>query len=312
MKHSVVLPPDLESMIKPFISISPFSYHTLSQTCGDNIDQKYNCISINKELRNHLGRDFFFTNSGRHALDLVLDHLKLKQNDVVSIFTSLGNYYVSGCVTKTIEKYCKWSMDMEPKTKAILVIHEWGIPHPGIKQLCKLGFPVIEDCAYAFASADDSGLVGKHGNYAIYSLTKFFSVNFGGIVCGLSNLKFNMSEIQENYICRLIGRELFDIDEVILKRISNWNYLKSLFSSVNAEPYFELKPKLVPGVFMFKADTCLSLEEIKAQYWKHYIECSVFYGTNAIYIPCNQSLNKGSLEYMFAVYRSMLFGEKNV
>ncbi len=300
----MILPLDTASMIRPNITISPFTHQTLGRRpIGGKTDR---AARVRQSLLAHLGREFMLTNSGRSALDLVMTEIGTAPSDVVTIFTSLGNSYVSGCVTRTIEKYCRWSMRIEPETKVLLVIHEWGIPHPGMDEICALGLPVIEDCAYAFASTDNGSNLGMRGKYSIYSLPKFFSVNFGGIVCGLAGSESVLHRDYEDYICRYIENELRNIDVIISKRKSNWNYLKKLFGSVGAQPFFELTEGTVPGVFMFNADRSLNLDRVKTCYGEHGIESSVFYGTGGYYIPCNQRLSRGAMEYMFAVYDKIL------
>lgn len=300
-----ILPPSVETMIVSRINISPFSYQSLDQVFEPS-EQISNIQTIENHLRNFLGKEYVLTKSGRHAIELVLADADLKPDDVITIFTSLGTNYVSSCVTNAIEEYCRWSMNIEKDTKMVLVIHEWGIPHPRIKEICALGFPVIEDCAYAFASKNDYGRLGNYGRYAIYSLPKFFEINFGGIVCGLSSSKDLLLQEHINYIYASIGKQLLNIEKINSKRIANWNILKELFLSVGAEPFFELKGGIVPGVFMFRPDSKLNLQDIKVQYNAYGIESTIYYGSNAFYIPCNQSLNLGSLQYLFNIYKSML------
>lgn len=296
------LPPNMDSMILSRINISPFSYHSI-----DNIDNDVKNIDTYKDdLRRYLGKDYVLTESGRHGIELVLAELCLTSNDVVTIFPSLGTNYVSSCVTKTIDKYCKWSMKIEVNTKAVFVIHEWGIPHSEMKNICDLGFPVIEDCAYSFSSTDNCGLVGNHGKYSIYSLPKFFEINFGGIVSGLCCHDDVLSTEHIEYIYRNVGPQLKKVPNIVSKRIENWNILKTLFESVGVQPFFCLKDGIVPGVFMFCPDVNLNLEDIKTRYNSYGVESTIYYGSNAFYIPCNQSINRGILEFLFNIYVTLL------
>lgn len=297
-----ILPPNQDSMVISRINISPFSYHSLNmlKTTLDDI------ADYREDFRKYLGRQYLLTESGRQAIDLILNDLHVKRDDIVTILPSLATNYVSSCVTRTIEKYCKWSMKMEKHTKALFVIHEWGIPHPKIDEICRLGFPVIEDCAYSFASADSCGRLGGRGQYSIYSLPKFFEINFGGIVSGLSRNNDILSQEHLDYIYRVVGPQLKKSTSIIAKRIENWNILKKLFTSVGATPFFELADGMVPGVFMFSPATKVNLEEVKARYCAYGVESTIYYGSNAFYIPCNQSLNKEILEFLFNVYAEML------
>lgn len=300
-----ILPPDPHSMIKAAIKISPFTHAFLpAQQSRRKAAGKTEWVKM--KLREHLGREFVPTTSGRHALDLVLSAIGLLPTDVITIYTSLGNSYVSRCVTEIIARHCLWSMHLEVETKVVLIIHEWGIPHPRTDEICRLGFPVIEDCAYAFASTDAGSVLGGRGQYAIFSLPKFFSVNFGGIACGLPSGKSVLPQQFQEYLYCAIARELSDLDNIIAKRTENWCFLKCLFASIGSKPFFELTEGTVPGVFMFTADGSLPLNEIKASFEEHDVECSIFYGTNGIFIPCNQNLTQGALEYLFAVYKGLV------
>lgn len=301
--NELCVPTKNDMMIKPSITISPFNYPDIDIFYTKNfheIDQK----STRTWLRSYLERDYQLTLSGRHGINLALLDLKLSPDDVVTIFPSCGNYYVSGCVTKTIEKHCKWSMNIESTTKVIFVIHEWGIPHPEIEKICDLGYPLIEDCAYAFASRYSNKRVGLVGNYAIYSLPKFFPVNFGGVICGLSGQEKLINATEEKYLLNSIG-SIDDIKNICTERIVNWNYLKDLFQSIGIEPHFELFAGLVPGVFMFKVHADIQPELVKIAFQQHGIESSVFYGSHSIFIPCHQKLGLGSMNYIFKIYKEL-------
>lgn len=300
-----VLPPNTETMIVSRINISPFSLYSMN-LIGKAVDQFGTLPGEPDAVQDYLGRDYIFTESGRHAIDLILEEEKLARQDVITIFTSLGTNYVSSCVTKTIEKYCKWSMKIERTTKMLFIIHEWGIPHPDIKKLCDLGYPVIEDCAYAFASSSESGRVGNFGTFAVYSLPKFFEIDFGGIVCGLASRKRVINERYESYLKAVVGSQLASLQENVSLRIRNWIKLKHLFSSVGAPPFFPLNEGVIPSVFMFVPHKNLALELIKKRYQKYNVESSIYYGENAFYIPCNQALTEGTLHYLFNIYKGML------
>ena len=285
------------------IAISPFVYPVLDTLYESNYSAT-DLTNTRDWLASFLERDYALTRSGRHALDLVLRELALSEMDVVTIFPSYGDFYVSGCVTKTIERHCRWSMKIEPATKAVLVIHEWGIPHPTLENVFELGFPVIEDCAYAFASRHANNRVGIKGNYAIYSLSKFFPVNYGGIVCGLKNGRRLISDREEVNLLKSMWIS-GGIDKICSMRIDNWNYLKCLFLTIGVTPHFELSMGLVPGVFMFSVHEGIQPDLVKIAYQEHGVESSVYYGSSSVYIPCHQNLGRGSMEYLFQIYETV-------
>jgi hypothetical protein len=296
-QSKIVLPPDLSAMIQPHIQISPFVYTDLDRAFED-VDERV----AEHQLREHLGRPYLLTSSGRHALALVLADIGLGPDDTITIRTTTGNSYVSGCVTHTIGRLCHWSMKIEPSTKLIVVIHEWGIPYPRMDDLLKTGIPVVEDCAYAFASAYDGQQVGRQGQYAFYSLPKFFPINFGGLVCGLGQ-HVEMFPEHRRTVLNVIGSRLPHLESICEARVAAWRYLEARFGEIGCEPALLPGPGAVPGVFMFKPHAYVVPEDIKQAYQRHGIEASVFYPWHAVYVPCHQKLTHGAMDYIVAVYQ---------
>ena len=64
----------------------------------------------------------------------------------------------------------------------IIVIHEFGFPHQGIKEIVKIGkernIPVVEDVAHSLDSYLDQKKAGEFGDYTIFSLPKIFPLKF--------------------------------------------------------------------------------------------------------------------------------------
>jgi hypothetical protein len=294
--HRLALPPDFGSMIPPNIRISPFTYPDLDLQCQD-VDEK----DAGQRLQEHLGRPYALTSSGRHALKLVLTDAGLNADDTVTIFTTTGNSYVSGCVTRTIGQLCRWSMKIETSTKLILVIHEWGIPFPRMEELLTTGIPIAEDCAYAFASSREGEQMGRKGAYSFFSLPKFFPINFGGVVCGVRQPVEMLWEARRA-VFSVIGSELPQLAAICNARISAWRYLESAFSEIGCGPTLQFESGTVPGVFMFTPHDDVAPEEIKRAYKLHGIEASVFYPWHAVFIPCHQKLTPGAMKYMVSVY----------
>jgi hypothetical protein len=126
--------------------------------------------------------------SGRAGLDAVLDSLELAPDDEVLITNSSGQRYISPCVTCIVFNHCQPSRVLTDRTRAIVVIHEYGYPHPELIQLCAVararGIPVIEDCVHSLDSTLNDEPLGSFGDYAIFSLSKVLPVPAGGILVG--------------------------------------------------------------------------------------------------------------------------------
>jgi dTDP-4-amino-4,6-dideoxygalactose transaminase len=133
-------------------------------------------------------RRFTYTHNGREAIYLALNHYKLSKNDVITIMTSSGNFYISSCVTNEIEKFCKWSREILPETKVLFVNHEFGYPYPEMQKLKLLNLPIIEDCAGSFFSEDHESTIGGTGEFVIYSFPKMFPLQVGGLLVSGSGI----------------------------------------------------------------------------------------------------------------------------
>lgn len=299
-----IAPPDPATAVKAFISVSPFSYACLDEEVAPASAEHTLAM-----LRDRVGADFTLSNSGRHALDLILADLGLAGSDVVTIITSSGGNYVSGCVTRTIERYCRWSMRVEERTRAVLAIHEFGRPCEQVRDY--LGrVPLIEDCAYAFATRYASGeAVGGRGDYALFSLPKMFSTHFGGVARGPAGraLGFSMPEHEKRFLLARISPELRALDRVVERRREVWEDLRARFAALGVRPFFEPVEGETPSVFMFAHDPQLiSFPELRERYEAHGVEASAFWGSDAFFIPAHQRLGEGSRAYLADSYARLL------
>lgn len=241
-----------------------------------------------------------YTEKARDAIEIALRYYRLSSEDVVTIFTTSGNFYISSCVTNAIEKVCKWSRDILPETKVIFVNHEFGYPYENIAELKKHNLPIIEDCAYAFFSESKDGRIGKVGDFAIYSLPKAFPVEFGGIlVCNNDTFELTdfVSSTQEEELIRELAGSIQEIEEIKTRRLENYEFLKIQLSSMGATPFFDIYPGVIPGVFMFKWHCGIDYSALKIYMQSHGVECSVFYGQPAFFIPMHHMLEQSDLLY---------------
>jgi hypothetical protein len=300
-----VLDPDPYSL--PCYRIGPFRTQDLSiNHClpdSNLIDDYFN--------QRFTGKDYIYTENGRKAINTALGYYKLKQNDVVTIHTTTENFYISGCVTKEIEKFCCWSRKMEAETKVIFVNHEFGYPYADIQKLKNYKLPIIEDCANSFFSQDRNLSIGKVGDFVIYSFPKMFPLQIGGLL--VSNLPDKIDRRNQftpdglRYIKNVLSHYITSEDKIIKDRFSNYKFLREKFSLLGFRERFPLEDNVVPGVFMFRTENDkIDLPELKKFFWAHGIHCSVFYGEEAFYIPVNQSLNEHDMLYFYEVIKSFL------
>lgn len=285
------------SELTPTIRISPFQTSDLwipSQT-----DKQ---IAVDY-LKGRFG-DYYIFDKARNALAWALSSYDLQHDDIVTILTTSGNYYVSGCVTETIEKFCKWNREINNRTKVILVNHEFGYPYEQLDSLKKNGLPIIEDCAHTFVSRDSQNLIGTVGEYVIYSLPKYFPMQIGAILVKnyskASKRPVAVDEV-EDYVLEHLALQIPNIQKINEKRLENHDYLCSNLRHLGITPFLNRNDGVVPGVFLFKWEERVDYPLLKRFMQANGVESSVFYGENAFFLPCHFRLGKNELEYIVSL-----------
>lgn len=300
---------DASVELVPKISISPFHevFRSNNNTSSIGISENY----FKQRFCNY---KLFL--KARNAIYEVLLQYNLEGDDVVTILTTSGNFYISSCVTKEIDKICKWSREFTENTKVIFINHEFGYPmdeidykkviaykksHPDVK--------VIEDCAHTFFSKSE--VIGSYADYVIYSLPKSFAMQIGAVLVSskhnvekaFSNYKLNND--YRNYILSCFSRYVENIEEYKEQQIQNYEYLKKKLQTLGVTPFFKTgvidKNATVPSVFLFSWLDKIDYSKLKEFMQSNGVESSVFYGKNAFFIPCNYALSKDELDYMIAL-----------
>lgn len=256
------------------------------------------------------GKPFAFTKNGRSAISEALAHYKLQREDVVTILTTTENFYISGCVTTEIEKFCKWSRKIESETKVIFVNHEFGYPYKNLISLKSHRLPIIEDCCTTFFSQSPHTPIGEVGDFSVYSFPKFFPIQSGGLL--VSNLKTALkvpalaaNELQ--YYKNVLSYYISQTDEILFTRKNRYELLSKYLQELNLFERFASEPGVVPSVFMFrKGEVNMDLPALKTYLWAHGIQCSVFYGEESFFIPAHQALSEGDILYFKEVIQSFI------
>lgn len=290
----------------PSYRISPF--RTADICKNKNIEKANSTDPYKYLLGRFLGKKALITDNGRSALGTSLAMLELKSDDVVTIFTTTNKFYISGCVTSEIEKFCQWSREIEDNTKVILVNHEFGFSSQKMKEYASLGFPIIEDFAHSFISDSKNGDAGYYADFLIFSFSKYFPIQIGGAL--LYDQKYQnpyaKKEITNSYVTNVISNYIESISSIKLKRLKNYNYYTKLFSKLKLTPYFKIYENDCPGVFCFEVPKKIDLVEMKIFINSNGIESSIFYGENAYFLPCHQNLEECDIEYIYNVVKCFL------
>lgn len=282
--------------------ISPFKEAHISQnqrryknTSSGNIFNYFDKLFPEKSAQ--------LTMDGRNAIRYALEILDLKKSDCVTIITTTNNFYISSCVTQEIEKKCKWSRELNSETRVIFINHEFGLFHADVEKYKKLGIPIIEDFAHSFCSLPDSSASGIQGDFLVCSFSKIFPMQAGGAL--LIDKKYNIKKEGDekilNYVDANASFYIETINEIKNKRLKNYEYFSRKFQSIGIMPFFDFPKMGVPGVFCFEIQENINLSEFKEFMNANGIESSVFYGKNAYFVPCHQSMNEEDIDYIFEV-----------
>lgn len=275
----------------PVVRIAPFNNKYLYRKKASK-EQIQKCEQY---LKNRFG-SYTILPKVRNCIEECIKYYNLKSEDVITILTSSGNPYVSSCVTRPMEKYCKWSREIGPETKVIFVNHEFGYPFKNWDSIKNLGIPIIEDCAYAYGTEDSD--MGKYGDFVLYSLPKFFPMQMGAIM--KTNVPCNIMEDMKvrEYVLNSLSQEYCNEDLIKKKRISNYNYLTKKLGAIGIKPFFGRNEGEIPGTFIFTWDREVDYPTLRKYMETNGVECSVFYGRDAFFIPMNHNLRRKDLDYM--------------
>ena len=258
---------------------------------------------------------FNLTINGREAIRLALSTYNLEKNDLVTILTTSQNFYISSCVTREIEKFCRWNREITPETKVIFVNHEFGYIYPKMEYLVSLGLPIIEDCCTTFFSQDKQGKVGKYGDFAVYSFPKFFPIQIGGLlVSNHINPGLPDSVLQPDarqYILKVLSYHLQQENDILKKRKAIFDYSAEQFNRLGFTERFERDELTVPSAMMLNNHGIIKdLPALKTHLWNHGIQSSVFYGEDAFFIPSHQRLNNEDIQYFSTVISNFINKQK--
>lgn len=272
---NIIIDPSVE--LVPAIHIPPMTNAFLKyrEPTREQIDV------CSQYLRTRFGIHYLVPKT-RNALRVALEYYKLKQDDVITILTTTGNFYISSCVTNEIENVCQWNREITDKTKLLFVNHEFGYPYANLTDLKKYNLPIIEDCAYAFFTEDEQ--MGTIGDFVIYSLPKAFPMQMGGILkSNIGEIDFVEDEHVRDYILNHMAAFVSKIDSIKSTRLSNWHIIADGLRELGAFPW-SFASGVVPGVMLFYWDEKMDFPRLKEFMQNHGVECSVFYGKPAFFI----------------------------
>jgi hypothetical protein len=291
-------PPEL----RPSIMLTPFdtaAYGSVPPTHARDITRT--------TLEKKFAKPYTFVPRATYAIFTLIKHLKnegkIPKGGNVWVTTTTDTNYISSCVTTAIEQSAPVSRSLSQNTCAIFVIHEFGFPHPNLAALRQVAternIPLIEDCAYGWGTQG----IGTTGDYAIYSLSKAFPIQFGGYLVGKHIVH---EELWKEFGCSDPGKEAYTEEQLAVWlsqqekareiRRANYAFYENLFGAERT--YFPLSEIVEPGVFILKTESEERMQEVSSFVKGFGIECGNYWKNSAIILPVHQRLTPAHRNYI--------------
>ena len=255
------------------------------------------------------GDAFLPTSSGRAAIAAALDDLAFAPDDEVLIVTTSGSPYVSRCVTEEIERVCRWSRRLGPRTRASFVIHEFGWPAALPDEVRAAGLPVIEDCAYALGTTG----TGNLGEYAIYSFSKAFPIPFGGLLRSrrpAARARSRLTADGRLALARLLRHYAPGLARDVAQRRELFTRYETFFAGLGLAPAFPLAEGVAPHAFLLRLEPEALALRVKHWLDRAGIESSVHFGAGGYFLPNHQNLGRAGVDYICGNFAHALMRER--
>ena len=282
-------------MGKPMVKFFPFHHSEIKIPTGNSDGLKI----LKQRFQKQSGE--YFINGGT-ALDwLVGEKLNLKRKDEIWIVTTFDFPNVSSCVTSTIFNHCKPSRVLTENTKAILVIHEFGVPHSDIQELKAISddrnIPLIEDCAHTIDSHMKDTLMGTIGNWTLLSLPKVFPITLGGALLG-PDMQYKPTDFDLRNLTSISDGVDYFVKEISSQsklRRTVYRKISNIVKKYGLEVLFDV-PETVSPWFV----------PVKTNKWQEYLEkgrqmdidIARWHGSDMIILPCHQCLSKKEFQQL--------------
>lgn len=197
-------------------------------------------------------RDMYFYKRARDAFKDIIVNLKLEKNQCIALPAYIGWSPIEGSgvfdpVRETGVKYIFYKVDKnlnididdykriidENEVKLSIIIHYFGFVDSNYKEFIEISKEksifILEDEAHAMYSDLIGGISGRMGDACIFSLHKMLPLNEGGAVV-LNNKNISICDGNQN------GNIYnFDLSQIAVKRIENFNYINSKIEELNQD-----------------------------------------------------------------------------
>ncbi|MAF25925.1 hypothetical protein CL634_10170 [bacterium] len=263
---------------------------------------------------------YTFVPRGSYAISTLLKYLKIGKGDKVGVIKTFDTAFVSGCVAQAVENVgatCVVNQgESLPECKAVLLIHEFGIPISQDNELVMvardLGLKIIEDCAWR----EDK--VFHFSDYSIFSSQKIYDMNYGGLIIGAS---IPSEELWGYGAYDFVKAKRFKKDLQnqcvnVESRINNWTQFHdyvcaegwTTYEGKDVEGFIKNK-KWAPTVYMIDfgagnfEDGDKIVDELIERLEQFGIQSGKYHPSAVLYVPIHDNMSSEDVRYMFAVIR---------
>lgn len=285
----------------PVIRLAPFRTIRPLKSKADD------AINWEKEKSTFLPR-------GAYAIQACLEHLKKdSERREVIIVKTFGSDFITGCVTRAIERAgYTWTLrtDITGNTRAVLAIHEFGIPVFQARDIeildkARADFvPVIEDCAWRKEKVWD------WSDYQVFSLQKLVDINYGGILVGVhldDNFLWSIGCLDAVKRERALWEEEQDLQVAVRERLWKQYHHLVLADGMTPDDCIDYEQAIMDGwmptVYLQKFKDDVEADAIVGRLEEFGIQAGHYHGEPVVYLPIHQSMTNEEVEYMFAVVR---------
>ena len=291
---------EADTYMKPSIRMAPFYGKLIYEKSNDKYKQKEVMEILSSRLFKKKLKGLI-TSNARESISLILEKIVNNNKYLVCIITPSSSGYVSSCVTDTIKKKCKYTVNYTPNADAYFFIHEFG-RHVDISEYnidnSKI---IIEDCAYSLVDKTSKYNIGKHSNYVIFSLSKAFGIQYGGLLFHDMNKSIGRSCLQPlelDYLISYLKSNIRNIKKNNYKRNDVYNALYKSFKKYKIYDAYRPKKYETPHAFFVNLENIKYDKSMKAYLNSVGIESSFFYGGNAYFLPCHHLMTQYEVEYI--------------
>ena len=278
------------------------------------LNRKHNLNLVRMLQNRYPNKHVTITTGARQSLNLIMKHISSNMKDKldVRIQTTSDNTYISSCVTSTIEKNAnRWNREINKKNDVLLINHEFGYADNRLLNDSFSEKEIIEDCAYSFNSKYNNGEnCGTKSPFAIFSLSKFFPIQFGGFLLSDVPIENNEDSRMLEYVENVCGFYFSSIEKWSDYRNSIKLYYNEVFKELGCNSYFDFNTNDVPGVYLFKLPASIKQKELKEFYNKRGVQCSIFYGSDGFFLPLNQYTTRNEVDYFADLFHHFIANQE--